>query len=112
MNIVILSGYLPADAVMRTSPSGWRKLTCELMSRDSRGETVETKLEIDREDLVREMEPLLTRGRAVIVHGEQAMREVKENGVLKYVVRFVRVLEIEVPNRSKARESRGEQASD
>ena len=27
MNVVILSGYLPADAVMRTSPSGWRKLT-------------------------------------------------------------------------------------
>lgn len=101
MNDAICSGYLPADAVLRISPNGQRKLTCELMSQDSRGEAVEIKLEIDQPDLVRKMEPLLVRGRAALVRGELAMRPVREAGVLKYMSRFLRVIEIEIPNRSK-----------
>lgn len=101
MNDVVISGYLPADAVVRTTPNGQQKLTCEIISQDGRVAPVEVKCEIERPDLVQNMEPLLVRGRAVLVRGELAMRPVREAGVLRYMARFVRVLEIEVPNRGK-----------
>lgn len=104
MNTRFFTGYLPADAEQYFAPATAERaaeprLVFDVMLRDSRGVEFVEKCLIDEPRRIREYQPLLTAGRAIIVEGEQTARPYHDRGVLKGYVREVRVWKIEFPNR-------------
>jgi hypothetical protein len=55
---------------------------------------------LEDSDLIKRYEPLLDAGRAVVIAGELCSRAVKERDVVKFITREIRVLEMEIPNRT------------
>ena len=115
MNTRFFTGYLPKEASTAWAPATAEhgplpRLVFEVIIRDSRGAEFPEKCVVDDDVLIREWQPLLTAGRAVIVQGEQTARPFHERGVLKGYVREVRVQHMEFPNRGKAKEQPAEPA--
>lgn len=101
MNSVFLTGYLPSDATERTCPKTYvRKLCFDVVSRDSKGVEARRTCFLDSEDLIKKHLAVLDQGRAVIVTGENTDRPVIEQGRTKFIAREIRVLALEVPNRT------------
>ena len=105
MNIVVISGYLPADATEAWSPAtkeapSQMRLLFEVRIKDSHGFEFPEKCIVESSEAIREWQPLLTAGRAVLIHGEQTSNPFYKNGVLSGYVRKVRVFRAEFPNRS------------
>ncbi|HWA07943.1 MAG TPA: hypothetical protein VG838_00600 [Opitutaceae bacterium] len=106
MNRVIFTGYLPTDSVMRVAPGGARKLTFDVVLRDSAGVEVPERCFLDREELIKKHEPLLTAGRGVIIEGERTghQYEDRRTGAKGNWIREVRVTHAEFPNRGGKKE--------
>jgi hypothetical protein len=101
MNQVLLTGYLPMDTVTRVCPTSYQQKLCfKVVGRDSKGMEISRDCVIEDAELFKKYEPILDRGRAVVIRGESTDRPVLERGRLKFFAKEIRVLEIEVPNRS------------
>ncbi|EIQ00731.1 hypothetical protein OpiT1DRAFT_05286 [Opitutaceae bacterium TAV1] len=108
MNTRFFTGYLPRDAAPAFTPpaegaSAVKKLLFDVVIRDSRGVEFPEKCVLEEASLMRDYEPLLTAGRAVIVEGEQTARPFYKSGMLAGHVREVRVRRMEFPARGGKR---------
>lgn len=104
MNVLCVSGYLPADPVERVSPDGKRKLAFDVRVMDSRRHESTQKCFVEEPELGPisiSAAPLMKAGRAVWIHGEVTDRPYMERGVVKSLIREVRVMRIELPDRSR-----------
>lgn len=111
MNLRILTGYLPADGAVAYAPATAEhgplpRLVFEVMLRDSQGIEFPDRCVVEAAERIREYQPLLTAGRAVIVQGEQTGRQyVDRHGVKGNWIREVRVHAMEFPNRGGKKQS-------
>jgi len=110
VNTRFFTGYLPADALEAWAPAtadrpAQPRLIFEVMIADSHGVTFPEKCLVDDANLVREWQPLLTAGRAVVIQGEQTARPWHDKGVLKGYAREVRVQRMEFPSRGGKKEA-------
>jgi hypothetical protein len=97
INQVVLTGFLPGDAIARCSPGGSRRLDFDVRTTDSKGGESVQKVFVEDVALMAKLEPKLEAGAAVVVLGELTSRPFESNGVVRSYVREVRALKVDVP---------------
>jgi hypothetical protein len=100
VNTCALSGWLPEDAGWGYRDAATPVLMFWLVARDAAGADHRLKCRVEDPARARQWEPLLTRGRAVLLRAEAVAIEVQRHGYTKAETTAFRVVEAEFPNRS------------
>lgn len=109
MNTTIATGWLVKEASTAYTPSGTKRLVFETIIRQQDGETVPWHCEIADPELMKRAEPLLGPGRPVILQAELCARPYLKHGIASGMIRYLRVIAAEFPDRSGARRQEEEQ---
>jgi hypothetical protein len=105
MNLCIHTGYLREHANRYQNAAGEALLFFTLLVRDERrGEDVAHKMRVERYDLIKSYEPLLTPGRSMTVHSRSKLVPIVRHGLVKAETIAFEVDRIEFHSRAGARD--------